>query len=79
MVCFLALVLESALQRRLKEIQSPVEYTYLIRDLKQFRAVELTLDGQRYLCRTEMPGKAYEAFKAVGLRPPNQVKLLTSN
>ncbi|MBC7106877.1 MAG: IS1634 family transposase [Firmicutes bacterium] len=79
MVCFLALVLESALQRRLKEMESPVEYTYLIRDLKQLRAVELTLDGQRYLCRTELPGQSYEAFKAVGLRPPSQVISLTND
>ncbi|OPX85761.1 MAG: hypothetical protein A4E53_03379 [Pelotomaculum sp. PtaB.Bin104] len=46
---------------------------YLIRDLRQLKAVELSLEGERYLCRTEMPGCSYEAFKAIGLRPPNHV------
>jgi len=76
MVCFLALVLESALLRSLKQMNSQVEYMYLIRDLKQLRAVELTLEGIRYLCRTELPGNAYEAFRALGLRPPSQVVVL---
>lgn len=73
MVCFLALVLESALQRSLKNSKKQVEYTYLIRDLRQLKAVELTLEGQRYLCRTEMPGCSYQAFNAIGLRPPEHV------
>jgi transposase len=68
MVCFLALVLESALQNHLPE---EVEYSYLIRDLKQLRAVELTLSGEKYLCRTELPGCSNAAFKALGIRPPN--------
>ncbi|MBV1735247.1 MAG: IS1634 family transposase [Candidatus Desulforudis sp.] len=73
MVCFLALVLESALQRSLKLAKSQVEYTQLIRDLQQLRAVELTLDDQTYLCRTELPGNAYEAFRVLGIRPPQHV------
>lgn len=76
MVCFLALVLESALLRSLKQINSQVEYMYLIRDLKQLKAVELTLEGTRYLCRTELPGNAYEAFRALGIRPPSQVVVI---
>ncbi len=73
MVCFLALVLESALLRSLKQINSQVEYMYLIRDLKQLKAVELTLEGTRYVCRTELPGNSFEAFRALGIRPPSQV------
>ncbi len=73
MVCFLALVLESALHRSLKQTGSPVEYTYLIRDLKQLKAVRLDLENKQYICRTELPGCSYEAFKAIGLRPPNQI------
>ncbi|MFZ5499742.1 MAG: IS1634 family transposase [Pseudomonadota bacterium] len=76
MVCFLALVLESALQQSLKPAGAQVEYQYLIRDLKKLKAVELTLDGQTYLCRTEMPGRAYEAFRALGIRPPQHVREL---
>jgi hypothetical protein len=75
MICFLALVLESTLHRSLKTAQSQVEYMYLIRDLKQLKAVELTLEGEQYLCRTELPGCSYEAFQAIGLKPPNHVIL----
>jgi len=32
------------------------------------------LDGEAYLTRTELVGQAFEAFKAVGLRPPARVQ-----
>jgi transposase len=73
MVCFLALVLESALQRKIKEKGLDLEYTYLLRDLAQLKAVELTIDEEKYLCRTELAGNAYEAFKVLGIRPPMQI------
>jgi len=73
MVCFLALVLESALQRKLAEKEIKVEYMYLLRDLQQLKAVEVTLGQEQYLCRTELVGCAYEAFKALGIRPPLKV------
>jgi hypothetical protein len=76
MVCFLALVLESALQRKLSEKGIEVEYIYLLRDLQQLRAVELNIGDDRYICRTELAGKAYEAFRALGIRPPLQIKKL---
>jgi len=79
MVCFLALVLESALQRKLKEKDISVEYTYLLRDLQQLRAVELTLADEKYLCRTELAGSAHQAFKALGIRPPLQISNLTDS
>ena len=78
MVCFLALVLESALRKKLLEKKSEVEYLYLLRDLQQLRAVELTIGGDRYLCRTELAGNSYEAFKALGIRPPLQIEKLTN-
>lgn len=73
MVCFLALVLESALYRSLRQAGSQVEYMYLIRDLKQLKAVKLELENEQYICRTELPGCSYEAFKVIGLRPPSQI------
>ncbi len=73
MVCFLALVLESALRRKLLEKNIEVEYIYLLRDLQQLRAVELTIGEDRYLSRTELAGKANEAFRALGIRPPLQL------
>jgi hypothetical protein len=44
-----------------------------MRDLADVRAVELTLDGQRYRLRTELRGSAFEAFAAAGVRPPSLV------
>ncbi|TEB16092.1 Transposase DDE domain protein [Pelotomaculum sp. FP] len=76
MVCFLALVLESALRRKLLEKNIEVEYLYLLRDLQQLRAVEMTIGEDRYLCRTELVGKANEAFRALSIRPPMQIMKL---
>ncbi|RJQ27922.1 MAG: hypothetical protein C4589_07570 [Peptococcaceae bacterium] len=78
MVCFLALALESALQHKMVEKNIDVEYSYVLRDLQQLRAVEMTRGDTSYLCRTELAGKAYEAFRALGIRPPAQVAELKS-
>ncbi|MGI9951969.1 hypothetical protein V3F56_06350 [Moorellaceae bacterium AZ2] len=73
MVCFLALVLEKALRRKLKELGKEVPYEHLLLDLSQLKAVQLELDGKKYLARTELMGHADLAFKAVGMRPPLHV------
>ncbi|WP_027719172.1 hypothetical protein, partial [Desulfovirgula thermocuniculi] len=67
---------ESALYRCLKLAESKAEYTYLLRDLKNLKAVELVLEGVKYLCRTELPGNAYEAFRVLGIRPPSEVSVI---
>ena len=36
--------------------------------------VARSAEGEEYLVRTEFQGKAYEAFKALGLRPPEKVQ-----
>ena len=41
-----------------------------MRDLARVQAVVLDLNGKRYLLRTELPGKAHEAFAAAGIRSP---------
>jgi hypothetical protein len=71
--CFLALRLEVDLQRRLDERHVDVSWPDLMRDLTEVRAVELTLDGQRYRLRTDLRGSAYHAFAAAGVRPPGIV------
>ncbi len=72
-ICFLAFVLESALRRLLKN-QGSKEYSSVLRDLSRVKAVRLTLDGADYIVRTELTGDAYDAFRAVGLRPPATVQ-----
>lgn len=71
--CFLALRLEVDLQRRLDERGVDVAWPDLMRDLDQVKAVDVTLDGQRYRLRTELAGQAVAAFAAAGVRPPRLV------
>ena len=68
--CFLALRLEVDLQRRLDERQVDVSWPDLMRDLAEVKAVDLSLDGQRYRLRTDLVGCAHQAFVAAGVRPP---------
>jgi len=74
MICFLTLVLESSIQRKLLDNDIKLEYSYLLRDLKQLKAVELSLCDEHNLCRTELVGDAYKAVKCLGIRPPQQAE-----
>ncbi len=76
--CFLALRLEVDLQRRLDERGVDVAWPDLIRDLSEVKAVELSLDGERYRLRTGLGGAASSAFAAAGVRPPPLVTHLGS-
>ena len=73
-VCFLALVLEAALQRLLKGHEANGSYRDVLADLRVVRAVQLKANGKSWLVRTELPAKAFAAFNAVGLRPPVHVQ-----
>jgi transposase len=75
-ICFLALVLEAALARQLKAQGSSGSYREVLADLEQMRAVRFEARGKAWLWRTELPGMAYDAFRAVGLRPPPRVQPL---
>lgn len=68
MVCFLALVLEMALRRKVQAITGEaVPYDEILRHLEQVKAVEINLDGRRYLARTELVGHADLAFMVLGM------------
>ncbi len=73
MVCFLAFVLEVVLMRKLREAGYEGSYGEVMADLERLKAVEIAVDGRRYLVRTELEGRAYEAFKAVRMRVPGRV------
>lgn len=68
--CFLALYLVVALRKKIEATGVKVEWSNLVRDLAEMRAIELKLEDQRYLLRTELRGGANLAFQAVNLRPP---------
>jgi hypothetical protein len=74
--CFLALRLEVDLQQRLDKQQINTSWPELMRDLAEVRAVEVTLDGQRYKLRTDLVRTAWQAFNAAGVRPPPVVTAL---
>jgi hypothetical protein len=72
--CFLALRLEVDLQRRLDERGVETSWPDVMRDLAEVRAVDVSMDSERYRLRTELRGAASAAFSAAGVRPP---RLLT--
>jgi hypothetical protein len=74
--CFLALRLEVDLQRRLDTAGVECSWPDLMRDLAEVRAVDVTLDDQRYRLRTDLRGHASAAFAAAGVRPPRVVERL---
>ena len=77
-ICFLALVMESALSRMLKEGKPQTSYREVLKDVEQVKAVRVELNDQAFLLRTELVGRAYEAFQALGLRPPPRLQPLAN-
>ena len=76
LVCFLALVMEAALQRLLAATGSKSSYQKVLDDLAGVLAARFEARGKAWLWRTELPGVANDAFRAVGLRPPSRVQPL---
>lgn len=75
-VCFLALVMETAMKKMLQQQGSSAGYQEVIADLEGMRAVRFEARGKAWLWRNELPGRAFDAFQAVGLRPPPRVQAL---
>ena len=69
--------MEAALARLLKAQGGSGSYREVLADLEQLRAVHFQTRGKTWLWRTELPGQAYDAFRAVGMRPPARVQALT--
>lgn len=74
MVCFLAFVMEMTLRRRLNGER--VAYPEVVDALRALQAVKVELDGEVYLARTELPAKAWSAFKVMGLCPPKRLQVM---
>ncbi len=77
LVCFLALVMEATLRRLLAETGSHSSYQEVLDDLAGVQAARFECRGKAWLWRTELPGVANDALRAVGLRPPTRVQPLT--
>lgn len=83
-LCFLALVLKCVFihklraweQRQAKAKKEAVQvdsYVEILRDLAKMKAVDLEIHGKRLVIRTELEGKAYSAFQAIGKPVPPQI------
>jgi len=75
-VCFLALVVESALARLLCTYGCEESLVQVIKAVQEVKAVRVELDGNIFLTRTDLLPLAQKAFAAVGLRPPPKVQPL---
>jgi hypothetical protein len=75
-VCFLALVVESALARWLRAQGCEDSLGKVMEAVQEVRAVKVELNGDVFLTRTDLPPLAQKAFAAVGLRPPPKVQPL---
>jgi len=75
-VCFLALVVESALARLLQNHGCQDSVSTVVEALQQVRAVRVELEEQVFLTRTDLSPLAQKAFAAAGLRPPPRVQPL---
>jgi ribosomal protein L22 len=74
-VCFLAYVLEMALRQALGkgQVVSEKDYRAVMADVRKLKVVEVQTRRGRYLMRTTLKGRAFEAFAAVGMRVPPKV------
>ncbi|RFA31750.1 hypothetical protein CAI16_20020, partial [Virgibacillus dokdonensis] len=73
MVCFLALVMESFLAFKLKEIGYQTSVKEVLRDVAQMKASLVCVNGEEQIVRTELQGDAYMAFEAIGTQAPPRV------
>ncbi|MDA8346613.1 MAG: IS1634 family transposase [Thermaerobacter sp.] len=75
-VCFLAYALEMALRQALAgkgNVASEHDYHEVMADLARLGVGTLTSGDRTYAVRTPLQGRAFEAFAAIGLRPPSKV------
>lgn len=68
--------MEATLARLLKERSPQAKYAEVLTDLRRVKAALLELSSKPFLLRMELEGQAYEAFQAVGLRPPPRLQPL---
>ncbi len=73
---FLALRLEMDLQRALDTKRVEVSWPTLMHDLCKLEALHITLDGKRYVIRTDLVGFTHAALQAAGVKIPPRVSSL---
>lgn len=74
MVCFLALVLDLSVQRKLREAGVSASTAAVWQDLESVKAVQVELQDHTFLARTEPQGTAYRAFQALHMALPPRLQ-----
>jgi len=72
-VCFLALLLKLTLKKWLQKVDAETTFSEVFEALRKVAAVQFTISRQKVIMRTELPAKAYLAFKAAGMAPPGRI------
>jgi hypothetical protein len=75
---FLALVLMHELDQRLAKRDEKLEWSDVLRDVRELRQVEVKQDGKRYLLRPPLPGVCGKVLQAVGVAAPPPVRDIPS-
>jgi len=76
----LALQIKVFLTKKLKALSEDLSYSEVMRDVRKVKAVTFKVKDKEITIRTDLPEKAYFAFKAVGcVIPPKIIELSPEN
>src|SRR6516164_5184564 len=73
---FLALVLKTELERRMKFADLQCEWAQVLRGLEALQQVEATFQDKRFLLRSQLTGEASAALRATGVGAPPTLREL---
>jgi transposase len=71
---FLALLLKSELEQRLREREEAWEWAEIIRGLENLQEVEAVFQGRRFYLRSQLVGQAHLAIRASGVAVPPTIR-----
>lgn len=71
---FLALVLKTELEHRLRERGEPWEWAEIVRGLENLQEVEAVFRGRRFFLRSQLVGQAHKAIRASGVAVPPTIR-----
>src|ERR1700751_2431258 len=73
---FLALLVKTELERRMKFADLQCEWAQVVRGLEALQQVEATFQDKRFLLRSQLSGEASPALRAVGVAAPPTLREL---
>ena len=73
---FLALLLKTELERRMKFADLQCEWAHVLRGLEALQQVEATFQDKRFLLRSQLSGEASAALRATGVAAPPTLREL---